>query len=66
MTIANFGILSIDYGSDFDFKGGPTGFWEVYNSDIKSGYIIHQLTEELDNINILFRGFIPTQKSEEG
>ena len=63
LTIANFGILSIDYGSDFDFKGGPTGFWEVYNSDIKSGYIIHQLTEELDNINILFRGFIPTQKS---
>ena len=63
LTIPNFGILSIDYGNDFDFKGGPTGFWEVYNSDIKSGYIIHQLSEELDNINILFRGFIPTQKS---
>ena len=26
LTIANFGILSIDFGSDFEFKGVPTGF----------------------------------------
>ena len=44
------------HGSDLNYRGGPSGFWEVYNSDDMSGYIIQQLTEELDNGNILFRG----------
>lgn len=63
LTITNFGILSMHHGSDLNYRGGPSGFWEVYNSDNMSGYIIQQLTEELDNGNILFRGFISTQKS---
>ena len=63
LTVTNFGILSMHHGSDLNYRGGPSGFWEVYNSDNKSGYIIQQLTEELDNGNILFRGFISTQKS---
>ena len=63
LTITNFGVISMHHGSDLNYRGGPSGFWEVYNSDNKSGYIIQQLTEELDNGNILFRGFISTQKS---
>ena len=63
LTITNFGVISMHHGSDLNYRGGPSGFWEVYNSDNKSGYIIQQLTEELDNGNILFRGFISTQKT---
>ncbi len=63
LSIAKFGIISMHHGCDLNYRGGPSGFWEVYNSEDKSGYIIQQLTEELDNGNILFRGFISTQKS---
>ena len=63
LNITKFGIISMHHGSDFNYRGGPAGFWEVYNGDPKSGYIIQKLTEKLDNGNILFRGFIPTQRS---
>lgn len=63
LTLAKHGILSIHLGSDIKNRGGPSGFWEVYNEEEKSSFIIQQLTENLDNGNILFRGSIPTQKS---
>ena len=63
LNITKYGIISMHHGSDFNYRGGPAGFWEVYNGDPKSGYIIQKLTEKLDNGNILFRGFIPTQRS---
>ena len=37
------------------------GFWEVYNRE-EIRFIIQQLTENLDNGNILFRGNISTEK----
>ena len=63
LTLAKHGILSIHLGSDVTNRGGPSGFWEVYNEEESSSFIIQQLTEDLDNGNIVFRGSIPTQKS---
>ena len=63
LTLAKHGILSIHLGSDVTSRGGPSGFWEVYNEEPSSSFIIQQLTEDLDNGNIVFRGSIPTQKS---
>ena len=63
LTLAKHGILSIHLGSDVTNRGGPSGFWEVYNEEASSSFIIQQLTEDLDNGNIVFRGSIPTQKS---
>jgi len=63
LTLAKHGILSIHLGSDITNRGGPSGFWEVYNEEASSSFIIQQLTENLDNGNIVFRGSIPTQKS---
>ena len=63
LNINKFGILSLHHGDDMKYRGGPSGFWEVYNKEPNSGFIIQQLTKNLDNGNLLFRGKISTEKT---
>ena len=63
LNLNKFGILSLHLGDDMKYRGGPSGFWEVYNKEHNSGFIIQQLTENLDNGNLLFRGKISTEKT---
>ena len=63
LNLNKFGIISLHLGDDLKYRGGPSGFWEVYNREVNSGFIIQQLTENLDNGNILFRGNISTEKT---
>lgn len=63
LNINKFGILSLHHGDDMKYRGGPSGFWEVYNKEPNSGFIIQQLTENLDNGNLLYRGKISTEKT---
>ena len=63
LNLNKFGILSLHLGDDMKYRGGPSGFWEVYNKEPNSGFIIQQLTENLDNGNLLFRGKISTEKT---
>ena len=63
LNLNKFGIISLHLGDDLKYRGGPSGFWEVYNKEVNSGFIIQQLTENLDNGNILFRGNISTEKT---
>ena len=63
LNINKFGILSLHHGDDMKYRGGPSGFWEVYNKEPNSGFIIQQLTKNLDNGNLLYRGKISTEKT---
>ena len=63
LNMNKFGILSLHHGDDMKYRGGPSGFWEVYNKEPNSGFIIQQLTKNLDNGNLLFRGKISTEKT---
>ena len=63
LDLCKFGIISMHLGDDRKYRGGPSGFWEVYNKEPNSGFIIQQLTENLDNGNLLFRGNISTEKT---
>ena len=63
LNLNKFGILSLHLGDDMKYRGGPSGFWEVYNKEPNSGFIIQQLTENLDNGNLIFRGQISTEKT---
>jgi methionyl-tRNA formyltransferase len=58
---ARFGIISFHHADNRINRGGPPGFWEVYNREDSTGFIIQQLTEELDGGNVLFRGKVPTK-----
>ncbi len=60
LTLPTMGILSFHHGDNRVNRGGPSGFWEVLFNQPSSGFIIQQLTEALDNGNILYRGNIMT------
>ena len=57
---ARLGIISLHHADNSINRGGPPGFWEVYLKQNGTGFTIQQLTEELDNGNILFRGRLNT------
>lgn len=63
LEVSKLGILSPHHGDNRYFKGGPAGFWEVYQKSNKSGFIIHEINSKLDDGNILEREEISTEKT---
>lgn len=61
LKIPKYGIFSFHHGNNNVNRGGPPGFWEVYNREDTTGFTIQQLTEELDGGNVLYRGFFKTK-----
>jgi hypothetical protein len=63
LSAAKEGILSFHHGDNSWNRGGPPGFWEVYQRRPATGFIIQLLTEELDGGVVLFRGSMVTRKT---
>jgi hypothetical protein len=61
LRAARFGVLSFHHGDNRINRGGPAGFWEVYFRQDSTGFVIQQLTEELDGGHVLFRGSFATK-----
>ncbi|MGD9968048.1 MAG: hypothetical protein AB7T59_16125 [Hyphomonadaceae bacterium] len=60
LRVARFGIVSFHHANNRVNRGSPPGFWEVYHGEPSTGFIIQQLSEELDGGDVLFRGAIAT------
>ena len=60
LSAAKYGVLSFHHGDNRVNRGVPAGFWEVFNGEPSSGFIIQKLTETLDGGEVLFRGNIMT------
>ena len=63
LELPKFGILSQHLGDNRTNRGGPPGFWEVYEKNPTSGFVIQRLTDELDGGLILYRGNVYTQST---
>jgi hypothetical protein len=61
LTVCEFGIISFQHGNDDVNRGGPPGFWEVFNREPSTGFIIQRLSDELDGGDVLMTGSIPTK-----
>lgn len=61
LDCAKHGILSFHHADNRINRGGPAGFWEVFDKSPTTGFVIQQLTEELDGGNVVARGHFPTQ-----
>jgi len=48
LTVCEFGIISFHHGNDDVNRGGPPGFWEVFNQEPSTGFVIQRLPDELD------------------
>lgn len=60
LNICKNGIVSFHHADNDTNRGGPAGFWEVFNKQKRTGFIIQKLTEELDGGDVIFKGYIPT------
>ena len=72
LTVCEFGIISFHHGNDDVNRAGPPGFWEVFNQEPSTGFVIQRLPNELDggdaqvvcdvviDGDVLMRGFIAT------
>lgn len=57
---ARFGVWSFHHDDEMKYRGGPPGFWEIFNGDPVSGSVLQQLTDKLDGGIILKKGFLKT------
>ena len=61
LTSTRYGIISFHHADNKTNRGGPPGFWEVFNKEDTTGFTIQQLTEELDGGNVLYQGYFDTK-----
>lgn len=61
LSASRHGVISLHNGDNRVNRGGPAGFWEIFLKQTSTGFIIQQLTEELDAGNVLFRGNVRTR-----
>lgn len=55
LTVARHGILSFHHGDNRVNRGGPWGFWEVYERSDTTGFVLQRLTDDLDGGEVLVR-----------
>jgi len=60
LNVCPEGIISFHHGDNDVNRGGPPAFWEVYQREDCTGFIIQILNEELDGGKVVFKGNIPT------
>ena len=59
---AKYGIWSYHHGDNTVNRGGPAGFWEVFEGWKVTGSILQILTEDLDNGLVLYRSYSQTDQ----
>lgn len=61
LDVCEFGVICFHHGNDDVDRRGPAGFWEVFNQEPSTGFIIQRLRDELDRADVLMRGSIATK-----
>ncbi len=54
---AKMGVWSYHHGDNFNYRGGPAGFWEVFKRDREVGSVLQILSEDLDGGEVLYRSW---------
>ena len=63
LNSSRLGIVSFHHADNRINRGGPSGFWEVYEKSPTTGFTIQILNDELDGGNVLKRGSFVTRFS---
>lgn len=61
LTAALYGVWSYHHGDNEFYRGGPPGFWEVYENNPCTGVILQVLTEELDGGLVLDKTVVSSE-----
>ncbi|MEQ8625611.1 MAG: hypothetical protein RJQ00_00885 [Vicingaceae bacterium] len=60
LSIPTFGVWSFHHGDPTQFRGGPAGFWEIYNKSHTTAAILQRINHQLDQGEVLRRGDFQT------
>jgi len=60
LEVPTYGVWSFHHGDYLKYRGGPPGFWEIYNNDQWSGAILQKLTDKLDDGIVLYKNQFKT------
>ena len=60
LEVPTYGVWSFHHGDYLKYRGGPPGFWEVFNEDQWSGAILQKLTDKLDDGIVLYKNQFKT------
>ena len=63
LEAAKYGIWSYHHGDNDQYRGGPAGFWEVFENNPRTGVILQSLTESLDGGRVLGKTEIRTAEN---
>ena len=61
LKTSKYGIISFHHGDYKKFRGSPAGFWEVFNKEKNTGFIIQILKSNLDYGNVILEGYFQTK-----
>lgn len=57
---AKYGVWSYHHDDEEKYRGGPPGFWEIYNGDGVTSAILQKINEKLDAGVVLKKICVPT------
>ena len=60
LDVCHKGIISFHHADNDVNRGGPPGFWEVFDKQKRTGFTIQLLNNELDGGEVIFKGFVAT------
>jgi folate-dependent phosphoribosylglycinamide formyltransferase PurN len=58
------GSIGVHAGKIPEYRGGPAGFWELYNGEQTVGVTVQQLNDELDAGQILAQETVPVRSDD--
>ena len=58
-----YGVIGIHHGDNDFYRGLPSGFWEVFNQELRTGFIIQRLQETLDQGFVYYKGYIESKET---
>ena len=48
LDVAKYGVWSYHHGNELKFRGGPTGFWEIFMGSSTNGVVLQKLNNLID------------------
>lgn len=61
LEVARLGVISLELADPRSHRGGPPGFWEVYERSAQTGFSVQQWTRDPQVRRVLLRGSFATQ-----
>jgi hypothetical protein len=62
LECATYGVWSFHHSDEQKYRGGPAGWWEIWNNDDVTGAILQRINDKLDAGIILKKGWFRTIK----